>query len=70
MQLLHTREEVLKPEVSSGTLWVLSALLAESYPSETTKKSSIMDRRRLPSQIYPVIAKPVLTPPVAIRPPR
>ena len=38
MQLLHTKEEVLKPQVSSGTLWVLSAAIGRKLPVGDSKK--------------------------------
>ena len=38
MQLLHTKEEVLKPQVSSGTLWVLSAATGRKLPAGDNKK--------------------------------
>ena len=38
MQLLHTKEEVLKPQASSGTLWVLSAATGRKLPVGDNKK--------------------------------
>lgn len=38
MQLLHTKEKVLKPQVSSGTLWVLSAATGRKLPVGDNKK--------------------------------
>ena len=41
MQLLHTKEEILKPQVSSGTLWVLSAATGRKLPVGDNKKREI-----------------------------
>ena len=38
MQLLHTKEEVLKPQASSGTLWVLSAATGRKLSAGDNKK--------------------------------
>ena len=38
MQLLHAKEEVLKPKVSSGVLWVLSFAIERKLPVGDNKK--------------------------------